>query len=122
MIRIGFPSGKPLAASPPCPRNPIGMNGAILSLPTVDALCQHVHQTLCEHDQLDLAQTPLQKSLVQRRGQPCGLFFSVQGPRRVKGYAVWTGDENRILFYDSAGVRFAETRLMDGPDPRKLAA
>lgn len=98
------------------------MNCAILSLPTLDALCQHVHQILCDHDQLDPAQTPLQQSLVQRRGLPCGLYFQVLGPRRVKVSAVWTGDENRILFYDSAGLRFAETRLLDGPDPRKLAA
>jgi hypothetical protein len=27
---------------------------------------------------------------------------------------------NRILFYDAAGQRFAQTRLSEGPDPRQI--
>jgi hypothetical protein len=30
--------------------------------------------------------------------------------------------EDRILFTDGTGPRFAETRLSDAPDPRRLAA
>ena len=71
--------------------------------------------------QLDPDQTPLAQSLITRSGRPCGLFFQVQGPRMVKTYAVWAGEEGRILFYDSQGVRFAQTRLSEGPDPRQLA-
>jgi len=33
---------------------------------------------------------------------------------------VWAGEENRILFYDSSGLRFAEVRLSEGPDPLKM--
>jgi hypothetical protein len=40
----------------------------------------------------------------------------------LKNYAVWAGEENRILYYDASGVRFGETRLSEAPDPRKLAA
>jgi len=40
----------------------------------------------------------------------------VNGPRAVRVYAIWAGEENRILFYDSTGVRYAETRLSDAPD------
>jgi hypothetical protein len=40
----------------------------------------------------------------------------------VKTYAVWAGEEDRILFYDSTGLRFGETKLSEGPDPLKLAA
>jgi hypothetical protein len=49
----------------------------------------------------------------------------------VRTYALWTGDENRILFYDGQGERFAETTLSEAPDPsmqngaphlRKMAA
>jgi len=98
------------------------MKSSVLSLTTLDELCQHVHQTLCEHEVLDPKQSPLQKLLMQRRGKPCGYFFEINGPRMVRVYAVWAGDENRILFYDSCGVRFAETRLIESPDPRKLAA
>jgi hypothetical protein len=95
---------------------------AVVSLPTFDDLRGHVLHVLCSHDHLDTAQTPLRQSLISRRGKPCGLFFQVQGPRMVKTYAVWAGEENRILFYDSSGLRFGETRLSEGPDPVKLAA
>jgi hypothetical protein len=94
----------------------------VAGLPTVEALRGHVLDTLCARDRLDPAQTPLHQSLITRAGRTCGMFFQVQGPRQVKTYAVWAGEENRILFYDSTGVRFAETRLSESPDPRKLAA
>ena len=98
------------------------MSVTFVSLPTLDALRRHVLQTLCAHDHLDPAQTPLHQALVVRRGKPCGLFFQVQGPRLLKAYALWAGPEDRILFYDSTGLRFAETRLSEGPDPLGLAA
>ena len=95
---------------------------AVVSLATLDALREHVRQTLCSHDQLDPSQTPLHQAVITRSGRPCGLFFQAQGPRMVKTYAVWAGEEDRILFYDSNGQRFAEVRLSEAPDPRKLAA
>jgi hypothetical protein len=95
---------------------------AVVSLPTYDDLRRHVRETLCRHDQLDPTNTPMNQALILRKGRPCGLFFQVQGPRLLKTYAVWAGEENRILFYDSTGMRFAETRLSDAPDPLKLAA
>jgi hypothetical protein len=94
----------------------------VVCLPTLDALRDHVRKTLCEHDQLDPSQTPLHQAVITRSGRPCGLFFQVQGPRMVKTYAVWAGDEDRILFYDSAGQRFAQSRLSEAPDPLKLAS
>jgi hypothetical protein len=94
----------------------------VVALPTLDDLRQHVLATLCAHDQLDPGQTPFFQGLIKRAGRPCGLFFQVQGPRRVRTYALWAGEEDRILFYDATGQRFAETRLSDGPDPQKLAA
>jgi hypothetical protein len=54
--------------------------------------------------------------------QPFGLFFQAQGPRLLKSYAVWAGDEDRILFYNSSGERFAETRLSEAPKTRCIAA
>jgi hypothetical protein len=94
---------------------------AVLCLPTLDELRDHVRAVLCGHDHLDPAQTPLRQSLIKRSGRPCGLFFQVQGPRQVRTYAVWAGEEDRILFYDSTGQRFGQTRLSEGPDPRKVA-
>ena len=94
---------------------------AVVSLPTLAELRRHVLVTLCAHDHLDPDQTALFQGVILRRGKPCGLFFQVQGPRMLKTYAVWAGEENRILFYDSTGLRFAETRLSEAPDPLKLA-
>jgi hypothetical protein len=94
----------------------------VVCLPTLDALRVYVRNTLCAHDQLDPEQTPMHQGAIKRSGRPCGLFFQVQGPRLVKTYAVWAGEEDRILFYDSNGQRFAEVRLSEAPDPRKLAA
>jgi hypothetical protein len=95
---------------------------AVVCLPTLDALRGHVLQVLCERERLAADQTPLQETPLERSGRSCGLFFQVAGPRRVKAYAVWAGEEGRILFYDSTGRRFAQTRLSDGPDPARLAA
>jgi hypothetical protein len=98
------------------------MNIKYLSLPTFDKLREHVLNALCEHDRLDPKQSSLHQALIIRAGKPCGLFFQVQGPRSLRTYAVWAGHEDRILFYDSAGLRFSETRLSEGPDPVALAA
>jgi hypothetical protein len=94
---------------------------AVVSLPMLEDLRRYVLETLCAHDQLDPAQTPLQHTVIKRRGRACGLFFRVEGPRLLKTYAVWAGEEGRILFYDSTGGRFAEAHLSEAPDPRKLA-
>jgi hypothetical protein len=94
----------------------------VVSLPTLDDLRTYVFRTLCEHDHLDPQQTPLMQGVIKRAGRPCGLFFHVQGPRLLKTYALWAGEENRILFYDSTGARFGQARLSDGPDPVKAAA
>ncbi|MGH7171834.1 MAG: hypothetical protein ACRELG_16280 [Gemmataceae bacterium] len=94
----------------------------VVCLPTLEVLRTHVHCTLCTHDQLDPRQTPMHQAVITRSGRPCGLFFQVQGPRLVRSYAVWAGEEDRILFYDCTGQRFAESRLSEAPDPRKLAA
>lgn len=98
------------------------MKNEVLSLPTLEDLRHHVYQMLCSHDHLDLAQTPMQEVLLKRSGKPCGMTFQVNGPRMVKTYAVWAAQERRILFYDSTVMRFAETRLMKSPGPKKLAA
>jgi hypothetical protein len=93
-----------------------------LRLATYEDLRRHVLETLCQHDQLDPEVTPLHQGPIRRAGRPCGLFFQVQGPRQSSTHALWAGDENRILFYDCTGHRFAETKLTDSPDPLQAAA
>jgi hypothetical protein len=94
----------------------------IAALPTLTDLCRYVLTTLCRNDNLDPNQTPLEQCLITRQGRPCGLFFHVQGPRLLKNYAIWAGEENRILYYNCNGERVAETKLSKGPDPGLLAA
>jgi hypothetical protein len=64
----------------------------------------------------------MQQALLNRGGKPCGMTFQVEGPRMLRIDAVWAAEEKRILFYDSTGNRFAETRLGKSPDPNKWAA
>jgi hypothetical protein len=97
------------------------MEMRVASLPELQELRQHVLLTLCTHDNLAPDQTPLDEATMTRSGRPCGLFFQVSGPRLLKAYAVWAGDEDRILFYDCNGLRFAETRLSEAPEVEKLA-
>jgi hypothetical protein len=60
------------------------------------------------------------QQLLMQREKPCGLRFEVQGPRRVRCTALWVGEEDRIIFYDS-GAGFHETRMSEASDPVKLA-
>jgi hypothetical protein len=90
---------------------------AVAALPTLDDLRQFVRQTLADHDQLDPAQAPLHEGPISRRGRACGRMFVLDGPHLLKSYAVWAGDEHRLLFYDSTGQRFAEVRLSEAPEP-----
>lgn len=94
----------------------------VACLPTLPALKNHVLLKLCEPDNLDPAQSRFLQAVITRREKSCGLFFQVSGPRHLKNYAVWAGEENRILFYNSSGERFAETTLSDAPNPNDLAA
>ncbi len=94
---------------------------AVVSLPTLEQLRRHVHAILCDKNALDPGQAALRDRLIKRSGKPCGLFFEVAGPRLLRTYAVWAGEENRILFYDTTGQRFAEVRLSEAPDPMLLA-
>lgn len=116
----GHPELCTLRPLPEVPRH--RMAATVAALPTFDELRRHVLRVLCAHDKLDPAQTPLHQAVITRAGKPCGLFFQVQGPRLLKVYAVWAGEEDRVLFYDSTGVRFGETRLSEGPDPLDVAA
>ena len=93
----------------------------VLALPSLEEMCSLVHRTLCEKNALDPGQSPLRQMVIHRLGSPCGRFFEVAGTRLMRSYAVWAGDEGRILFYDNSGERFAEVRLSEAPDPLRLA-
>lgn len=94
----------------------------VACLPTLEELRRHVLEVLCTRDNLDPEQTPLHQSVIVRKGKACGMYFQAHGPRMLRTSALWAGEENRILFYNSTGERFAETRLSEAPDPARLAA
>ena len=96
------------------------MDAQVVSLPTLEALRAYVLKTLCAHDRLAPESSPFFQGLVTRSSRVCGLFFQIQGPRQVRAYALWAGEDDRILFYDGTGQRFAETRLSDAPDLRQF--
>jgi hypothetical protein len=87
----------------------------VAALSSLEDLRRYVLQTLCDYDRLDPNQTPLFQSVMTRSRRPCGLYFLIQGPRQLRTTALWISDEHRILFYDSTGMRVAETRLSDAP-------
>jgi len=101
------------------------MSVAVMPLPTLESLFEHVRQTLCAHDRLDPPTTPFFAAEIKRGGRVCGYLFHIEGPRLLKNSAVWTEEEHRIIFYDSTGTRYHEVRLSDSPaidEPVKRAA
>ena len=98
------------------------MQASYVSLPTLEKLRAYVLEALCARDNLEPNATPFFQGVVIRGGKPCGLFLQIEGPRLLRTHAIWLGEENRILFYDSTGARVAETRLCEAPDIASLKA
>jgi hypothetical protein len=86
-----------------------------LAVSTMDDLRAHVLQTLCSRDQADPLQSPLHEAVITRAGRPCGMYFQTRGPRTARTHAIWAAEEDRLLFYDSRGIRFSETHLSEAP-------
>jgi hypothetical protein len=91
------------------------MGSAVVAFATVEELAGFVHAALCERDALDPAQAPLFRTPLKKAGRACGLVFHVEGPRLLRTSAVWSADDDRVIFYDSTGVRFREVRLSESP-------
>jgi hypothetical protein len=89
---------------------------SVVALPNLVEMRRFVKSILSERDNLDLGQTPLFEAPLKKDGRLCGLYFEIHGPRLLRSSAVWTDEENRLLFYDSTGDRFAEVRLSESPE------
>ena len=89
---------------------------AVVALPTLEDLAAFVHRELCQFDALDPAHTPLHRGPVRRAGKLAAVLFHIEGPRLLRTSAVWSIDENRILFYNSTGARARAVRLSESPD------
>jgi hypothetical protein len=92
------------------------MSRAVAAFSAVEELAGFVHSVLCDKDALDPAQAPLFRTPLKKAGRTCGIIFHVEGPRLLRTSAVWSADDDRILFYDSTGTRAREVRLSEAPD------
>jgi hypothetical protein len=91
----------------------------VVALPKPDQLREFVRTALCGRDHLDPETVAFFEGFVKRGERICGVYFEVHGPRLLRNHAIWVGDENRILFYDSIGTRFDEVSLSEAPDPQE---
>lgn len=78
---------------------------------SLDDLRTFIHYNLCEKENLLAEQFTMSESPLTRRGQDCGLQFSLFGPRSIRLGAIWASDHNTIYFYDAKGVRYSKKRL-----------
>ena len=91
------------------------MSQAVVACAAVEELAAFVHHVLCTRDALDPNQAPLYRTPLRKAGRVCGLVFHVEGPRLLRTSAVWSADDDRVIFYDSTGQRFREVRLSESP-------
>lgn len=82
---------------------------------SLNELRHYVNYILCQHEQLEIDAFPFTEKLLLRGDRPCGMFFSLRGPRSVVFSAIWETDRNTILFYNSTGERFRHTVLEQAP-------
>ena len=93
----------------------VRMSRVVAAFSAVEELAEFVHEVLCDKDALDPAQAPLFRTPLRRGARVCGLVFHVEGPRLLRTSAVWSSDDDRIIFYDSSGLRFREVELSESP-------
>lgn len=81
----------------------------------INALRHFVNQTLCNADHLEPNYFPMTERMLLRGNAPCGVLFSLYGPRSVVLSAIWETDRNTLLFYNSRGERFFKVQLSAAP-------
>jgi len=89
------------------------MDTTVNDVHTLDDLRQFIQQTLCEKENLLADQFTMTEVRLTRQNEPCGLQFSLRGPRNVRLGAIWAADRNVVYLYDARGTRYAKLRLTD---------
>jgi hypothetical protein len=92
------------------------MSLAVIACAALEDLAAYIHQVLCDKDSLDPAQAPLFRTPLRKGSRVCGMMFHVKGPHLLQTSAVWSADDDRVIFYDSSGIRFTEVRLSESPE------
>lgn len=77
----------------------------------LDELRAFIHKTLCDRENILQDQFGMTETSLIRNGQPCGLQFSLLGPRSIRLEAIWVADRNLLYFYDARGTRFLKVQL-----------
>ena len=85
------------------------------SLASMDDLRRYVAETLASFESLKADQWQLRQQVLYRSGKPCGMHFSLHGPRMLTLSAIWEYEGNCILFYRSCGTRAGPVRLLMSP-------
>ncbi len=93
-----------------------------LKLQNLADLRDYVYFTLCERESLEPGCFTMTERVLLRGGRPCGIYFSLDGPRSVKFTAIWETERDTILFYNSGGERYLRTRLGQSPSLAPAAA
>ena len=78
---------------------------------SLEALRRFVQEVICEQGELLPGAFLFDEQVLRRHGLPCGLHFTLDGPRSVRFSAAWDAIRHTILFYDCTGERFQRTDL-----------
>ena len=78
---------------------------------TIEDLREYVHATLCAKENLVSDQFSMIEREPTKGGRPCGIQYTIHGPRQVRLSAVWAADRNLLYFYDTSGVRYLKVPL-----------
>jgi hypothetical protein len=92
------------------------MPPVVFSTTSFSELEQFMAQTLCNQERLDVGQVKVRRTLMRQGSEIIGLVMRIEGTRMMRSHAIWAERENRILFYDSAGHRFAIVNLSESPE------
>jgi hypothetical protein len=71
----------------------------------VEIVREFVKEQLCERNKLEKDAFEMSQRVLVQRGDLCGFYFCIYGPRSVRLTAVWDLRRKLIFFYDSLGRR-----------------
>ena len=93
------------------PEFSMAMTNGISEVETLDDLRDFIQQAICDRNQLLVGAFQFHERVLVRHGEPCGLQFTLSGPRAVQFSAIWDAACCKILFYDCNGDRFHRSEL-----------
>ena len=91
------------------------MQESSLQIRTLVDLRSFVQKQLCDQNELEVGAFQFTEQVLEKQGNPCGIYFCLHGPRSVKLVAIWETNSNSILFYGSTGQRVHRIRLAKAP-------